>query len=596
MEPYQFQVTPLDEQPNTFRQRQVRRVIYGLAAIAGIFIVAGSIWFFWGRSPSFTEKNISLTVEADEEIPSGEKVSYVVKFRNDNPQALKDVRLVFFYPTDSVVIKDGKSAPFLTEEVKIGMVEPGGQGSHEFPAYLVGDRGEVKKAVARLVFTPEQVRSSFEKEVALSTTISSQDVSLTLVAPPNAVSGQPISYFLDYRNESSKDLADLKIRFKYPDGFTPTKFDPAPVSGNNLWDLKLVKAGEGKRIVIDGILRGVERESKPVEVVLQRIVDGIEIDYQKADSMTMISTPLLATEVTVNGQSGNSTAQLGELLSYQIKFTNNSEVDILGLTIIAKLEGSMYELGNLKTNTGFFDAGAKTVTWNASSSPLLNRLAPQQYGVVDFTVSLKSTFPSSGLGAKDFVVKTTVKADTPTVPPGFFSDRLTAQAEATTKIKSLPAFEQTAQYQAEGWEASGPIPPKSGSKTVYTIVWRMSNTSGDVLKTRMKGVLPTGVNWENKTRVSGQQPLPTYKSTSREVIWDIGVLPAGTGSTTPKYEAWFQVSVTPTINQAGSFLQFVKDLTLEGEDGVTKQAFVLKGRDVGSNDLTDRPNQGTVVP
>lgn len=591
-----FQVIPLDNQsrPNFSTRRRMRGIIYGTLALAIIFAVAGLIGWWWQRGPSFAEKNLEFTIEAPSETTSGEKVEYAVKFTNHNPQALTAVRLVFFYPPEATVIKDGQISSFLTEEVKMDRIESGGSGQYSFSAYLVGERGEVKKATARLIFTPEEVRSSFEKETVAATTVGALEVALTLVAPPNAISGQYISYLLDYRNESSQELSNLRLQLTYPDGFTATHFNPSPAAGNNTWVIKKIKPGEGNRMVVDGILKGSGQENKPVAVVLQREVEGVFIDYEKASSSTIISTPLLSTVMTVNNQPSGYIAQLGEQLNYQIRFTNNSEVDLTGLTITAKLEGTMFDLSNLRSNNGFFEAGSRTVTWNASSSPLLNRLAPGQYGVIDFTVNLKNTFPTSGLGAKDLAAKVNVKAETFTIPPGYFSETLTAQAESITKIKSLPGFEQTAQYSAGGLEGGGPIPPRVGQKTIYTVVWRMSNTSGGILKTAMKGGLPVGVEWADNVRVSGQQALPSFKSSSREVIWDVGVLPSGTGSTAPKYEAFFQVAITPSTAQAGTTLALIKNLTLEGEDGATRQVFVLQGRDLSTNDLTDRPNQGTV--
>lgn len=593
MEENQFQINPLSKESDTFRQNQMRRVIWGLMAVAGIFVVFVLSWFLWNRSPAYSDKNIELAIEASEEIASGEKVNYVVKLYNRNSQSLEETRLVFFYPPDSLVIKDEKPVQSLTEEVKIGKVLPGEQSQYEFPAYLVGDRGETKRASAKLIFTPQEVRSSFEKEAEAITNIRSLDMALTLVAPPNAVSGQSISYILDYRNEAGEELSNLTVEFSYPDGFTPTRFNPAPVASNQRWEIKFIKPGEGNRIVVEGVIRGSERESKKVRVVLQRLADGITIDYQRSVSATVISTPLLGAEVMINNQAGPYTAKLGEVLDYKIKFTNNSEVDLTGLTIAVKLDGSMFDFGTMRTN-GFFDAGAKTVIWNAASSPLLNRLAPGQYGEVDFAIGLKNSFPFSGLGAKDLVVKASVVAETLTIPPGFFGDVLTARAETATKIKSLPSFEQTAFYSSGGLEGSGPVPPKAGSKTVYTIIWRMSNTAGDIMKTKMKGVLPVGASWENRVKVSGQQALPTFKNSSREVIWDVGVLPAGTGSILPRYEAWFQVSITPSDSQVGTIPILINNFRLEGEDGTTREVLVLKGGNIDANSLEDQPNQGVV--
>jgi len=559
---------------------------------SGLFVATGLAFFLLGRS-SFSADRVEFKINGPEEISSGGKAVYKIKYANRNKQAIKNLKLSFFYPADAIVIKENQVSQFLTENVEIASLSPEEEGELEFSAYLTGNKGDIKKARALLAFSPEGVNSDFEKESTLATNISSLDVSLVLVAPPNAVSGQNVSYILDYRNESQDDLRDLTLKIDYPDGFTVSNVSPSASTKTDTWELKNLKAGEGQRITISGVLRGSERESKSVAVVLQRKIDGLLIDYEKASSSTVISTPPLSAGITVNGKI-DYIAQLGDELDYQIKFANNSDADLLGLTLTVKLEGSMFDFSSVITN-GFFDSVAKTITWNASVSPLLNRLASGQEGAVNFRVKLKSGFASGGLGVKDFVVKAGVHIETPTIPVGFDVEKLTTESSLVTKISSLPVFEQQAFYNDEVNGNSGPFPPKAGQKTFYTVSWHLSNASNDFSKTRVKAVLPIGVNWENRARVNGQQSLPVFKPGSREVIWDLGTLPFGVGGQFPKYQGWFQISFTPSSNNVGQPAKLIQDVFLEGEDSFTRQAILVKVKDITTGDLIDFPGQGSVV-
>lgn len=558
--------------------------------------VAGGLAFFLLGGESFSEGKIELKIQGPTEISSGEKAAYTVEYENKNKQAIQNPKLTFFYPPDSVILKDGKISQLLTENIELPDLGAGESGKTEFSAYLIGDRGDVKKASALLVYSPENIRSTFEKRTDLATGISSLAVSLTLVAPPSAVSGQEVSYILDYRNESQEEFAELKLKFAFPEGFSPSRLSPLPSGGNsgqNTWEIKSIKSGEGQRITVSGILRGFERESKTVSVVLQRKVDGTYIDYEKASSGTVISTPPLSVSVKVNGKSGYI-AKPGDELDYEIIFTNNSNIDLLGINVTAKLEGAMLDTSTLNTN-GFFEGGSKSVIWNAASTPLLNRLSSGQKGSVSFRVKIKESFSFGLGGAKDLAVKVGVKVETLTIPEGFDLEKLTADAELVTRISSLPAPTQSAYYNDEVFGSSGPIPPKANQKTFYTILWEVGNTSNDYSKARIKGILPAGVNWENRARVSGQQTLPSFKSSSREIVWDLGVLPAGVGNQFPKYQAWFQVSFIPSNNNIGESFKLIKETVLEGEDSFTKQAILIRVNDVTTNDLVDFPGQGSVV-
>lgn len=592
MEDNSFQVFPIGSEEKDLK---IGKYVFWLLISAVVVIAILFVWFFFISPGSFSDQGMSLSIEAPKEISSGDAVEYRVRYHNLNQQSLKEVRLVFSYPSGAVVIKDGQVKSSPTEEVSIGRLKAGQGGEVKFPVFLVGDKGTLKKAIARLIYSPDRVQSTFEKEAEAVTNITGLSVALTLVAPPNAVSGQVITYFLDYRNESSDNLGNLRAKFSYPDGFSFQQADPVPSSDQDNWEIKNIPSGQGQRLSISGILRGTEQENKAIAVVLQRKVGEIWVDYERASSSTIITTPPLAVKVTVN-DSPNYTASLGGDLNYQIKFNNNSAVNLLSLTISVKFDGSMFDFSNLKSN-GFFESSTRTITWNAASSPLLNNLAPQQEGAVSFSLPLKSSFPTNGLGAKDFIVKVSVKAETPTVPPGFYFDHLIAQAELATKIKSLPSFEQAAfaVYKKNDLTTSGPFPPKVGQKTVYVVHWLLANAANNILRTRARAVLPIGVNWENKTEVSGAQPQPTFNSSSREIVWDIGTLPAGTGSAFPKYETWFEISAIPSSQQASSALKLLSGVALGGEDSSTGQNFVLHLVDIDSNTLADFPYQGAVV-
>lgn len=564
-----------------------------LLGIGILFIVAMGGWFLFGSRSSFSDHLIELDIQAPPEAVSGDLINYVVKYKNENRQKLKETRLIFFYPDNSLSIKDGQWQSLINAEIPLGDLGAGESGQREFSVRLIGQKGEIKKATARFIYSSSNLNSVFEKEVETATNLSAQTLSLILAALPQAISGQTIGYLLDYRNESGADLENWRLSFRYPDDFTFQRAEPPPTVGQNIWQLKYLKAGEGQRLTIEGTLRGLQGESKTVWVEAQKEVNGQWISYQRNSAFSTISSAPLSVEVRINQQE-DYVAKLGDSLRYEVVFTNFSEINLSGITLRATLDGSMFDFDYLQTK-GFFDRSAKTIVWNAASSPLLNNLAPSQSGAVSFTVPIKSSFPSSGLGAKDLVIKVQVRAETFSIPPGFQFDRLTAQKDLTTKIKSLPVFQQTASYRSSPGLTEGPLPPQVGEKTFYTIKWRLLNTASDALKMEARTVLPVGVEWEGEEQVNAAQSLPQYRTSSREVIWDFGALPAGTGSLAPAYEASFKIAVAPLAQQVGSSLILITKSVLTGEDGLTRQAFSLAAPDLTSNDLTDFPNQGTVV-
>ena len=61
-----------------------------------------------------------------------------------------------------------------------------------------------------------------------------------------------------------------------------------------------------------------------------------------------------------------------------------------------------------------------------------------------------------------------------------------------------------------------------------------------------------------------------------------------------KYEASFQITIKPAINQKGSSILLIRDSKLSGVDTFTKQNIIVPVRDISTNELVDRPNEGIV--
>jgi len=157
--------------------------------------------FFFGRA-SFSDKGVKIEIEGPEQAAVGDEILYKIKYENNTKVTLHNLSFLFFYPEESVVIRDGKISEDLTERFSVDQLLPGMSEEKEFKAFLIGDKGDVKEAKVTLSFRAGSIKSSFEKSAVLSTTIVNIPLVLTLVAPPNTVSGQSLTYILDYRNES----------------------------------------------------------------------------------------------------------------------------------------------------------------------------------------------------------------------------------------------------------------------------------------------------------------------------------------------------------------------------------------------------------
>lgn len=605
-----FKIEPLPSQnPNVIEPEPPKGSFFDLlrsfiktkyiAAGLCLLLLIAFAFFFMGRG-SFKEGDIKLKIEAQTEITGGDLVTYKITYKNMNSISLSEAKLRILYPPDAVVVKDGNIVDLPAENFDIGTIGTNDSDEKELSAYVVGDRGDVKSMKATLTYRAGNLSSTFQKEAILATTITNLAVPITLVATPTIISGQNTSYLIDYRNQAAQDLDNLRFVVKYPQGFVPNKFSPEPSSraiGQSIWDVAKLKQGDGSRISVQGTLSGGERESKTVFVILQKKITtpagDAYVDFEKAEASSVISTPVLSLNLRLN-DSDDYVAHLDDGLRYRLKFQNNSSENITGLSLSAKLDGNMYDLATVRSD-GFFDGRLNTIFWNASTVPGLNLLSPNQSGTVDFEVRLKNSF-SGGLGANDSFVKASARIETPNVPASLDLDKLTANYELITRISTAPTFDQKIFVNDPVFGSNGPFPPKVNQKTNFTTRWSLVNPANDISQTKIVATLAPGVNWENQIRVNGATVQPSYDSRLSTVTWDLGTLPAGTGVSFPVFEAFFQISITPSINQVGQQVTLLKNVRFEGVDTFTKEKITRTLQDATTGNVSDNVGGGSVQP
>lgn len=573
--------------------RSYKKIIISLL-ILGVLAAGSAVFYF--RLKSFSESRLEFKIEAPSEISAGEIASYKLSFVNANKVELRNLKLTFFYPADSVPVKDGQISEGITNQTfDLENLAPRGKNETVIEAFLVGDKGNIKIARALLTYTPTNLKTTFKKEVSAATTITSLEVPLSLVAPPTTISGQKIEYLLDYRNQTDKELTELRLKAKYPDSFAFSSALPLPTAGQNIWEIKNLKPGAGARIIVSGTLSGTSGESKAVSFTLQKKIEGSEnsyIDFEKVETASLVSdSPLLLTLKLNNSR--DYTAHLNDRLNYSLEFKNNTNFSLSGLNIRAKLEGTMFDLASIESD-GFFDGRENTIGWDSSIIPQLGNLGPNQTGRVNFIVRVKPSFGSGSIGASNTFIKVSADIQTPNVPSSINLGELVSSDQLVTRITAAPVFDQKVLINDPILGSSGPFPPRVDVKTIFAIHWSLVNPSNDLSPAKVTAVLAPGAKWENRILTDGTQAQPSYSARDNTVTWDLGRLPGGVGLTLPKYETAFQISITPSVNQVGSPADLLKNIKFDSVDVSTREIISLTVRDARSSNVSDSNRSGQV--
>ena len=132
------------------------------------------------------------------------------------------------------------------------------------------------------------------------------------------------------------------------------------------------------------------------------------------------------------------------------------------------------------------------------------------------------------------------------------------------RIISDVGFAAKALYYSGPFTNTGPVPPKVEKETSYTIVWSLSNTANNISKGVVRSSLPSWMKFAGPILPTGEDLV--YNPSTKEITWNIGRIPKGTGITTADRSVSFQVIFTPSLSQARTTPIIINDAILTGHD------------------------------
>ena len=172
-------------------------------------------------------------------------------------------------------------------------------------------------------------------------------------------------------------------------------------------------------------------------------------------------------------------------------------------------------------------------------------------GRVSFNLA---TFPITAIRGNPLnnpTVKLTLTFKGKRLTDGRVSDKIELAMEKKLKIDSFMQLSNNLYYNSDTIPNHGPLPPKVGQETTYTVVWSVINAFNNINNAQVRATLPSYVKWLGK--IYPENEKLSYNSDTGEIIWNIGELSAGQGYANPPKEVSFQIGLTPSISPARSF-------------------------------------------
>lgn len=517
-------------------KRPYRKKVIIISSIFFFFTLLASSAFFFFASTNISAENIKVTLSGPFTIGAGDTMPLQVAVANFNEVAIEDALLIITYPQGTKK-SDGSLEDLFTERIPINSLNSGQSINIPLRPIVFGEENQEFAIEALVEYRVNGSASTFEKRVApLRYKITSTPITLTIANPRQISSGQSGEITLTLTNNAKTTINDLLVRAEYPNGFAFTSADPAPVAGNDVWLIRELAPEGTTTIRLRGIVTGQEGDelASRFTVGVARSNDFTQMATQFAEAQTsfVVESPFLAVEFAMDDEDNVRIAELGEVVSGQLKLENETNEPLYDVKVVMDVAGNAISRPAVLRTNGFFDESANTVTWDSGTVGGLRQMDPGREVTLIFAIPVRDRLVSS----PTITLSTSVEARR--VTSTNVSERLVSTVNGLIKVLTESVF------LSEIAHVSGPQPPALGSPTEYKVTLRAQAGSNDLADGVVTTQLPAHVTFKE---VVGDSSSFNFNANDRSIRWNVGTVSGGSNKTIS-----FLVTYTPPSSHVGT--------------------------------------------
>lgn len=562
--------------------------VLGLAVLATVYL--------FGGFGTVSSRNIDVVISAPAEVAGGDLVRWEVTVHNKNSVKLVLADLSFKYPDGSRPVSK-LSGQFLIERVSIGEVPAGEVARQTFAAYVFGPENFEGAAEATLEYRTEGSNAIFEKSEKNVVKIIRSPVGVSISAPQEINAARVVDFEIRYVSNSSDIIGGLALDVIYPVGFVFKNARPTPVEGQSRWALGDLAPGEARSITVSGVFEGEDSEQKSV-VAQVGALDGKNLLVYGAGTHTFILRRMfIDLGVRINGQDEILAVKSGDFVSADVFWKNNLLQSVRNATIELELTGDAIDERSISVSSGSYRGFEKKIIWSPSSNKDLVLIDPGATGQAHAGFRILDAVSLSRKQLVNPTVKLKGEIKPAFLPEGFEGADISGKFEIELKIETALQLSSAGFYYLPALAGYGPIPPRVGQETVYTVVWTLANLSNNASGVIVRASLPAYVRWKGVFSPAVEEI--SYDAAKSEIVWKPGAVKAGVGITQPAREASFQIGIIPSADQIGSSPVLLFDITASGRDDFTGNAISdaesSLTTDISRSDVKTKQADGVIV-
>lgn len=541
-----------------------KKFFVGSLVFLGLGVLYAVFMLYAGSNTVSTER-VKVVITGNAFVAGGEELPLDVSITNENGVSIDSADLVVEYPRGS---EESAAGDYERKRVALDSISPGEEVNEHFNLILYGEQGVQKIIKARIEYRVRGSNAIFTKEATYAVQINTAPVALVIDAQTTSVSNQDYQLKIKAVVGSQFVPDSTVLRVDYPPGFQFVSASPSPTLSNNVFAIEKKSIGSENTITIQGKIIGVDGDKKAFRIAVGEAdsKDGakVAVVYNSLAHEVSLERPFIDAKLTLGGEDTQTyTIPNAEKVETKIAWSNNLATRVDDLEIRAKLYGNALNTTSI-TGSGFYDSNTTTMVWDKNSFGSFATVEPGEHGTLTLRFSSLPLLSSSTTVIPDptITVEISVKARQP--QEGVAVKTVDSFEKKTFKVATELQLAGVALYGSGPFTNIGPIPPKAGAETRYTIQWKLTNLSNRASQAVVRATLPVNVSFVKIDSSSAEDV--TYNETTREVVWRAGNVARGVGFVVPARTASFQIALLPSTSQIGSVPLLLNDANLTAQD------------------------------
>lgn len=570
---------------------RIVRVVF-LASFAFFVVAVGiaSYFFFMGRNMVSSE-NVDIEISGPVAVPAGEELVLQVGVVNRNPVAMELTDLVVDFP-------DGTRSPTNLEMVQartresLGTIASGARTKTTVRAVLFGEEESKQQIKLTVEYRIKDSNAIFFREVTYEVLLSSAPVTVAVDGVHELSSGQELPLTVTVTSNAAKVLPDLLLRAEYPFGYEFKEAQPAPAFSTNVWEIGDLEPGAKRTILLKGLLVGQDAEERVFRFSAgtrsEESPQELVTTFQSAAHELSLAKPFINLVLRLNDDDGTGEAVVvpGKPITGSIAWSSQLPYPIYDVEVSAVFTGTLLDRSSVRSSNGYWRSSDNTIIWTRQTEDSFVQINPDEKGALNFSFSTMSLARDTSARNPYLQITLSVKGNRQADDDDNVSEEIVASALRTIKLGSDLKITPRVAYSLGPFRNAGPYPPRADQETTFTILWDVSNTTNDVVDATVAAQLPVYVEWMDTVDPAG---AISFNPVTRQILWRIGDVKAGTGSQASAQSVAFQISYTPSLAQVGSEQVLIEKQKLTGVDRFTGAVVETKHADL-TTQITADPN------